>query len=198
MRRCAHTAQHDPRFSSAGEEHAPAGLVKAALESLAADVEGGLEGGSDTDGSEEDSRRSSRSVSFDETARVMLVPTRHELLALGSHGGGSDADGDAGDARREEGLWWTRKDCNHFRRSFRRQIFAQGLQKSCTTLLLGDKLVYKIGHDEENGEEGEGQPQDCDAEAPAAGGACGGSSGGGTEVAPSPSPILAAVAQDFV
>lgn len=193
VRRCA---KHDAKSPSppAPEGHAPARLLAgAAREILSADSAEGSEDGSDTDGFEDDRRRS---VSFDETARVMLVPTRHELLELGHGGGGEDTDGDAGG--REEGLWWTRKDCNQFRRSFRRQIFAQGLQKSCTTLLMKDKMVYKIGRDEEESEERD----DADA---AAGGTYGdGRSGtcsascGGTELSPSPSPILAAGVQDFV
>lgn len=199
--------QHDTDRAWAEEGHAPAGLVRAFLESLDPRIEEGSEDGSDTGGSDDDSSslRSSRSVSFDETARVMLVPTRHELLALGRHGDGEGGDAGGGDAPREEGLWWTRKDCNKFRRSFRRQIFAQGLQKSCTTLLMGDTLVYKIGRDEENAEEEAGGGDgDAGAGADAGAGGDGRSSGscrtscGGAEVPSSPSPILAAVVQDFV
>ena len=201
-RKSGHLAKHD-RSSSKDEEeeeHAPAGLVRAVLDILRAGADEDSEGGSDTDGSEEDdgSRRSSRSVSFDETARVVLVPTRQELLALG-HGDDVDADG----APREEGLWWTRKDCNKFRRSFRRQIFAQGLQKSCTTLLMGDKMVYKIGRAEESAEEA-ARAGDADAGAGAGAGSGSGRSGpcgascGGAEVSASSSPILAVVVQDFV
>eukprot|EP00752_Nemacystus_decipiens_P014655 g13052.t1 len=207
MRGGTHSARHHHHDDATSlprvEEHAPAGLVRAVLERLGADIEGGSEGGSDTGGSEEDSRRSSRSVSFDDTARVMLVPTRQELLAIGASNDDADADGDA---PREEGLWWTRKDCNKFRRSFRRQIFAQGLQKSCTTMLMGDQMVYKIGRDdEENAEEEEGSDADVGAGAGArAGAGAGGRNGscssscGGAEVSPSPSPILAGVMQDFV
>lgn len=183
--RSTHAREHDTKNSWPPEtgEHAPAGLTRAALGTLGAGSGEASEDGSD--GSEEDSQRSSRSVSFDETARVMLVPTRLELLAIGR---GTAADGDA---PRGEGLWWTRKECSRFRRTFRRQIFAQGLQKSCTTLLMKDQMVYAIGRDDEE----EGDDAGVGAGGGGRSGACS-SSDGGAELTPSPSPILAAVVQD--
>eukprot|EP00903_Cladosiphon_okamuranus_P016278 g15011.t1 len=191
--------------SQRAEDHAPPGLARDALESLGAYAEEGSEGvGSDAGGSDKDSSgRNSKSVSFDETARVVLVPTRHELLALGRCY--SDSDDADGGALRGEGLWWTREDCSRFRRAFRRQIFAQGLQKSCTTMLMDDKMVYKIGREEHTEEEAADDAANADPGAVAGGGgrsgACSTSCAAAAAAAglsPPPPPVLAAALQDFV
>lgn len=98
--------------------------------------------GAATPGAEEEGGRSNRSVSFDETARVVLVPTRHELLALQARlqQQAQQPNTTGGDPRWDESIWWTRNDCRQFRRSFRKQIFAHGLQNHGSFLLTDDMI----------------------------------------------------------
>ncbi|CAM9179033.1 unnamed protein product [Ectocarpus sp. 12 AP-2014] len=106
-----------------------------------------------------------RSVSFDKAeARVIFVPTRSELKArddlclqqryhqrhdhLHDLGGRVDCDcGDGGGCN--EGIWWTRKDCARFRRSFRRQLCAENLQAELKSFLCPTELVFRIGRGDE-------------------------------------------------
>ncbi|CAB1116290.1 unnamed protein product [Ectocarpus sp. CCAP 1310/34] len=109
--------------------------------------------------------RSPRSVSFDKAeARVIFVPTRSELKAredlchqqryhqqhdhLHDLGGRVDCDGGDGGGC-NEGIWWTRKDCARFRRSFRRQLCAENLQAELKSFLCPTELVFRIGRGDE-------------------------------------------------
>ncbi|CAM9860772.1 unnamed protein product, partial [Ectocarpus sp. 6 AP-2014] len=109
--------------------------------------------------------RGPRSVSFDKAeARVMFVPTRSELKARDDlchqqsyhqqhdhlHGLGGRVDCDGGDGGGcNEGIWWTRKDCARFRRSFRRQLCAENLQAELKSFLCPTELVFRVGRGDE-------------------------------------------------
>ncbi|CAM9516045.1 unnamed protein product [Ectocarpus sp. 12 AP-2014] len=154
--------------------------------------------------------RGPRSVSFDKAeARVIFVPTRSELKArddlclqqryhqkhdyLHDLGGRVDCDGGDGGGC-NEGIWWTRKDCARFRRSFRRQLCAENLQAELKSFLCPTELVFRIGRGDELLEDEmmmrKKQEEEDDARrrgengvvagsAPSAGGSdCGGGSGG--------------------
>lgn len=111
-----------------------------------------------------DNERSFRSVSFEESTQVILVPTRHELKEVDTQESKergrralSDQVGVAGGARQEgggcdEGIWWTMQECVGFRKAYRRQIFALGLD-SCRTLLCPATMVFLAGAAEEREEE---------------------------------------------
>lgn len=108
--------------------------------------------------------RGPRSVSFKAGARVIFVPTRSELKAREDlchqqryhqqhdhlHDLGERVDCDGGDVDGcNEGIWWTRKDCARFRRSFRRQLCAENLQAELKSFLCPTELVFRIGRGDE-------------------------------------------------
>lgn len=107
-----------------------------------------------------DNRR--RSVSFDNSIRVVLVPTRHELKMVGGGGdgkldgeegggeegeaGGGEGEGHDGDGGGRDcggGIWWSLQECLEFRRSFRRQLVALGwtTRHSILSAALGKLLA---------------------------------------------------------
>ena len=129
---------------------------------------------------DEDDGRTTRSVSFEQRTRVILVPTRHELKervceheeddqpqpgTRGEGGGGEGGDGDGGGGGGggddNNGIWWTMQECYGFRMAYRRQIYALGL-KACRTLLCPASTVFLAGAAEEQEEEEEEARRDTD------------------------------------
>lgn len=115
--------------------------------------------------SSDDDGRTTRSVSFEQRTRVILVPTRHELKERvcaeeddqpqtgRDEGGGEEVGGGSGDGD-DNGIWWTMQECYGFRMAYRRQIYALGL-KACRTLLCPSSMVFLAGAAEEEREEQE-------------------------------------------